>query len=663
VLVRGGPRASIPGLVPGLVAALALAATAAAQQADDLSELSLEELMNTEVTSVSRKAEPRSAAADAIYVITEEEIERSGVRTLADALRLAPGLQVARIDANKWAVGVRGFASRLARSVLVLIDGRSVYNPLFAGTYWEVQDTLLEDIDRIEIIRGPGGTLWGANAFNGVINIVTKSARETQGGYTLAGGGSEERAFGSIRYGGNDGRGLYWRAYGKAFDRDAGSNPDGPEYDAWRMGRSGFRLDWDASPRDAVTALGDVYYGNAGQRVGVTHYRPPFLRLRDEDADLGGGNLLGRWTRVLGEDSDLVLQTYYDRSVREEPSFDETRDTGDLDFQHRLRLAWWQEIIWGVGYRLTADQTAGVPTVRFVPADRTDNLVSAFLQDEFTLVRDRLRFAVGAKVEHNDYSGVELQPSGRLLWTPEARHTAWASVARAVRTPSRIEHDVDVTFRTPGAPAFGRLLGDSGFDAEKVVNYQTGYRVRPLPRLFLDVVAFYNRYDDLLSIEPGPPFTEARPRPPHVVLPLVIDNGLHGETYGVELAADAAVADWWRVNAVYSYLDVSLRHDPDSLDRSQEALAGTAPHNLVTLRSLMNLPWRLELDGVLRYVDNLPAQGISSYVDLDVRVARRIGRSFELSVVGQHLVAEHHREFAGGTEVERGGYGQVRWWW
>jgi iron complex outermembrane recepter protein len=662
---RGAARLTLAVVLAAVTGGDVRAETETVARAPDLTELSLEELLATKVTSVSRKREPRSHAADAIYVITHEEIVRSGVRTLADALRLAPGVQVARVDSNGWAIGVRGFASRLARSVLVLVDGRTVYNPLFAGTYWEVQDYPLEDVDRIEIIRGPGGTLWGANAFNGVINVITKSARETQGGYLEAGAGTEERAFGTVRYGGRLAEGAWYRGYASGFDRDALFNPSGREYDAWRMGRSGFRTDWDVGTRDSVTVQGDVFAGSLGDRVPVTVYRPPFRRVLREDGDVSGANLLGRWTRVLGRGSDLSLQVYYDNFDRDDPNFSELRNTVDLDFQHRFPLLWRQEVVWGLGYRASADRTRGLPgNAGFRPANRTVQLFSGFLQDEVTLVEDLLRVTVGTKVEHNDLSGIEVQPSARVLWTPHVLHTFWAAVARAVRTPSRIEHDFFATgFAASDPPTFVRAVGNRDFESEKVLDYQLGYRTRPLPRLFVDVVAFYNDFDDLLSVEPGSVFTETRPGVPHFVLPFTFANGLHGESHGVEVAADTALTDWWRLNAAYSYVDVRLRADPDSLDTTQAAAAGNSPHSMVTLRSLMNLPGRFQLDLVGRYVDNLPALRIGSYVELDVRVARRFGRSVELAVVGQNLLHDHHREFAGGTEVERGAYGMIRWWW
>jgi iron complex outermembrane receptor protein len=642
---------------------MAFAASVAAQDGGDVSKLSLEELLATEVTSVSRKPEPRSSAADAVYVITADDIHRSGVRSLAEALRLAPGVQVARISNDKWAIGVRGFASSLARSVLVLIDGRSVYSPLFAGTYWEIQDYLLDDVDRIEVIRGPGGTLWGANAFNGVINIITKTARETQGGYLMGGGGTEERAFGAVRYGGRLGKTAHYRGYATGWARDASDNPFGPEFDDSRMGQAGFRTDWDPTPRDAVTVHGDVYQGAFGEQIGVTQYRPPGTRIALDDTTASGANLVGRWTRLLGPESQLSLQAYFDNTFRDQTNFEEIRNTGDLDLQHRIGLRWRQELIWGLAYRVTSDQTSGPPTVEFDPRDRTDHLVSGFLQDEITLVPERLRVALGTKLEHNDYSGFEIQPSGRLLWTPATHHTVWASAARAVRTPTRTDQDLRLTVLPVGSTTFLRVAGDEDFDSEKVVNYQAGYRVQPLAGVFLDAVGFYNRYTDLLSIEPGSPFLEAEPGPAHLVLPFVEANGLHGETWGAELAADAVVRSWWRLSASYAYLDIQLQPDSSSRDRSQVAAEGSSPQHQVSLRSFMNFPAGVRFDVGLRWIDSLPGQGIGSYFEADARLAKRFGRRLELSVIGQNLVQPEHREFAGGTEIERGVYGQFRWWW
>lgn len=381
-----------------------------AQQPNPLSnlkQLSLEELMNIEVTSIARKEQRVADTAAAIYVITQEDIQRSGVTSIPEALRLAPGVEVSRVDSNKWAIGVRGFGSRLSRSLLVLMDGRSVYTPLFAGVYWEVQDTLLEDIDRIEVIRGSGGTLWGANAVNGVINIITKKAQDTQGLLLSGGGGSEEKGFGSLRYGGKVGENFNYRIYGKGFRRDAAATRGLSDFDDWQMGQGGFRTDWKPHEGDSLTIQGDAYDGRSGQRTQVSRLSAPFSIPVQEDAEFSGMNLLGRWSRTLSKSSSLALQMYYDRTDRREPTFQEQRNTFDFDFQHRLQPTGRQELIWGLGYRYTRGDTKSVPTITISPSNRADNLFSAFVQDEIVLVQDRLRLTVGSKFEHNDYSGFE----------------------------------------------------------------------------------------------------------------------------------------------------------------------------------------------------------------------------------------------------------------
>ena len=635
----------------------------------DPTQISLEDLLKIEVISITKRPESRAEVAAAVYVITQDDIRRSGVTSLPEALRLAPGVQVARIDANKWAIGVRGFASRLSRSLLVLIDGRSVYSPLFAGVYWEVQDTLLEDVDRIEVIRGPGGTIWGANAVNGVINIITKRAQETQGGLLVAGGGSEEQGFGGVRYGGSIGENLFYRVYGKAFNRDAAFHSNGPDFDDWRMGQAGFRLDWDGPHGDAVTVQGDVYTGDAGQRAVLTTFTPPFRTTVEADADLAGGNLLGRWQRILSPTSDLSLQLYYDRTYRREPTFRESRDTFDIDVQHRFRIPWQQEIRVGLGYRLTSGDTAAVPTIVFTPSRRTDQIFSAFVQDEISLLAEQLRLTIGSKFEHNDYSDFEVQPGARLLWLLAPQHTLWAAVTRAVRTPSRVEHDLSATsLLDPRTPTFGRAIGNGTFVSEKLLAYELGYRRQPTSRLFLDITAFYNRYTDLLSLEPGTPFTEATPPPAHLIVPLFIRNGLHGEGYGVELAADWQPFDWWRVSGVYSYLQLNLTRDKDSLDASTvRSTEGSSPTHQFSVRSFLSLPGHLECDLVWRYVDRLPSQGVSSYLTLDAHLGWRPLPPLTIAVVGQNLLMNHHAEFGGGssgtTEIERSVYGKVVWHW
>ncbi len=658
--------------------ALALAVTASASSGD-LTELSLEELMNVEVTLPSRRPESRALASSAVYVITQEDIRRAGVTTIPDALRLAPGVQVARQTANTWAIGVRGFASSLTRSVLVLMDGRSVYTPLFAGTYWNVQDTAMDDIERIEVIRGPGGTLWGANAVNGVINIVTKSAKDTQGALVSGGGGSEERGFGTVRYGGKLGKNLFYRLYGKYFYRSAYLARGVKDFDDWHMGRGGFRLDWDAATTDRLTLQGDIYDGKIGESVGIARYEPPFFEVRQKHADVSGGNLLGRWTHDLSDTSDVTAQMYYDQTFRREANFTEERNTFDLDIQHRFALPWRQEILWGLDYRLSSDTTHAVPTVEFDPAAKTLHLVSGFVQDDVWLLPDRLRLTFGSKFEHNDYSGFEYQPSGSLLWVPAAGHSLWGSISRAVRTPSRLEHDLFLTAapvngRRPdfdvclpaGSPClYPRIARNRNFKSESILAYQLGYRVQPIDQLFLDLTTFYNEFHHLLSLEPKDTFAENTPPLPHLVLPLKFDNRLHGDSYGVELAATSILTRWWRLSASYSYLLIQLHADAGSGDTSQAAAEKASPQNQVTARSSIDAPWRVQFDTVFRYVDSIRVSGqrIPSYVTFDVRLAKKITDHLEIAAVGQNLWQPYHREFTPGTEVPRGGYGQVRWEW
>ncbi len=644
----------------------------------DLTQLSLEELMNIEVTSVAKKPQRLAAAAAAIFVITHEDIRRSGATSLPEALRMVPGLQVARIDANKWAITARGFNGRFANKLLVLIDGRSVYTPSFSGVYWEVQDTLLEDVERIEVIRGPGATLWGANAVNGIINIMTKHAQDTQGGLITAGGGTEERGFGGVRYGTTLGEDAHVRLYVKYFNRDdfvdtSGNNTD----DAWHMLRGGFRLDWQVLDRHALTVQGDLYGGDASQNLTLPTLTPPFVMLIDDDIDLLGGNVLTRWQHTVAASSELTLQLYYDRTEREEKAiFRETRDTIDLDFQHRFALGQRQEIVWGLGYRYTHDHISESFFLAIDPDSRGDNLFSAFVQDEITLVPDRLRLTLGSKFEHNDHTGFEFQPNARFLWTPHARHAVWAAVSRAVRTPSRAEDDVRFNFavlppntplRNPSAlPAVVTVEGNRDFDSEVMLAYELGYRVRPLERLSLDIAAFFTDYDNLRTGEPGSPVFSTSPLPPHLVLPNVLQNRMHGESHGVEVAVDWRPMDWWRLHLAYTYLQLHLRIDRDSQNPTAEEAAGQSPHHQVSFRSAMSLPWDLEFDVWLRYIDELPTLDVDRYVTLDLRLAWKPVKRLELALVGQNLLEGRHLEFRQElfpvpTAVQRSVYGKITW--
>jgi iron complex outermembrane receptor protein len=633
-----------------------------------LKQLSLEQLGSVEVTTASKEPEQVWRTPAAIYVITQEDIRRSGATSIPEVLRLVPGVEVARIDSSKWSIGVRGFGSRLSRSVLVLIDGRSVYTPLFAGVYWEVQDTLLEDINRIEVIRGPGGTIWGANAVNAVINIITQNTKNTHGLLASAGGGNIDQGFAGFRYGGGRGKDFNYRVYAKGFTRGPEFHTAGTQFDDWRMAQTGFRTDWDVNTRDTLTLQGDLYNSEIGERVGYATYSPPSMVNAEQNAEVSGGNLLGRWSRVLNAESDVQLETYYDRTKRTEANIAETRDTFDIDFIHHLKLPRRQDFLWGFGARISSgNATQVVPTIVFVPNRHTDKLFSVFVQDEVPIVVNRLSVTVGAKFLHNEYTGLEIQPSARLLWTPTARQTIWTSVTRAVRTPSRIEeNDLLTGLITPNPPTFVRLIGDGKFTSENLLGYEAGYRTLVNPKLYIDIAAFYNNYSDLLSIEPGAPFSESSPSPTHTVVPLFFRNGLLGNTTGIEIAPDWTATQWWRLRGSYSHVHIDLHNRTTSMDTGTAgSLEGSSPHHQVVIQSLVNLPKKLEFDVTYRYVSALPTQTVSSYGTMDARLGWHLTPQLELSIAGNNLLQPHHAEFGGDpgglVGIKRSAYARITW--
>jgi iron complex outermembrane receptor protein len=626
----------------GLALSFLLGAPAPAQEGEAsparLRSLSIEELMEIDVTTVSRRSERMSSAAAAVTVITEEDIRRSGVTSLPEALRLANGLHVARMNSQTWAISSRGFNITTANKMLVLIDGRSVYTPLFSGVFWDVQDVLLEDVERIEVIRGPAGTLWGANAVNGVINILTKSARATEGTLLTAAAGNELRGLGAARHGGRLGERTWYRAYGKLRSEDALAFPNGSDaQDPLRFGQGGFRIDGDAAEDDSFTLQGDVYRGKTGDLV-------------RSDIRSDGANLLGRWTRRFSADSDLEVQVYWDRTHRRVPNqFEEDRDTWDLDVQHRLPFGPRHDVVWGFGYRVSRDEVENSPVLAWVPARRTRELLNLYAQDEVSLIPDRLRLTVGSKFEVNESTGLEVQPSVRMAWTPDPRQTLWGAVSRAVRTPTRI--DEDSRFLLNGFPI---ISGNPEFESEDVLAYELGYRLQPRPAVSLDLSAFYNVYDDLRSQEPvvpGQPF------------PIVLDNNLNADTYGIEARVNFGTASWWRWQTSYAWLEKEFSADPGSLDRTGGTGEGNDARYRIAVRSYVDLPGRFELDAWLRYVDELPSPFIPSYTELDLHLGWRPTDALELAIVGQNLLHGQHAQFATARpeEIERAVYGKVTW--
>jgi iron complex outermembrane receptor protein len=641
-----------------VVALVTLSSSGAlAQTAQELKRLTLEELTSMEIFTVSRSPEPASQVPAAVFVITSEDIRRSGVTSLPELLRLAPGVQVARIDAGRWAIGMRGFADRLSRSMLVLIDGRAVYSPLFAGTYWEVQDVMLEDIDRIEVIRGPGGTLWGANAVNGIISIVTKPARDTQGVLARAGGGSSDYGQAGVRYGGALGQSGYMRGYVKGVTIGPQFHPDGTDEDSlWRV-QSGFRGDWTLSNERTLTVQGDVYKSRLGERSVATSYTPPFSSVSTVEAPLSGGNVLARLAGRLGDTTEYQLQTYYDRTDRDERPVGETRDTFDMDYQQRRPLGQEHTLTWGAGYRLTSGRITAIAPSAFIPSTRTDNLFSAFVQDEVALLPNRLGLTAGAKLEHNEYSGFELQPSGRISWSINADNTVVGSVTRAVRTPSRVETDYTTTsLVSPSPPTFVRLLANPGFVPEELVAYEVGHRVR-VGNVYVTTSGFFNQLTNVLSTELGTSFVETTPGTPHIVLPVQFLNGLHGNSHGVEFTGEVRPASWWRSAVNYSLLRIQLTRDAGGRDVSQERRnEGLSPHHQLQLSSSFDLPRQFTLDWYLRAISGLRAGPVPAYATSDVRLAWQSSTGLEVALVGQNLHEPHHLEWRDGaaaTELRR----------
>jgi iron complex outermembrane recepter protein len=654
-----------------MVLGLGMATQASGQEDEStpsaLKRLSIEQLLDVEVTSVSKTRESLLSAAAAVSIVTDEDIRRSGATTVPEALRFVPGLFVARQTSNSWSVSSRGFSGVNSQELLVLSDTRSIYTPLFSGVFWDVQDYLMDDIDRIEVIRGPGGSLWGSDAVNGVINITTKPAQDTQGGYFEAETGTQEHVTTALRYGGQLGDDAYFRVFGKFTDQDAELDPPGTGPDNWRLGHIGFRSDWQAGPEDAVMVKGDLYDGTIGlvaPSASIIGRPSPSGRL---ETGVSGGNVLGRWQHAFDATSDMQLRLYYDRTHRNDPSFLDDLDTVDLDFQHRFLLARRHEITWGLSYRLLDDRTEGKGVIALNPPSAHDQLYSGFIQDQVSLGQS-VRLTLGTKLEHNDYSGYEVQPSIRAAWDLAQARTLWAAVSRAVRVPDRLERDVDIDATDPTAPVVARLLGNRDFNAEELIAFELGYRWQLAPNLSLDLATFHNRYRGLASLEYATPFVD--PSTGQTIIPVVSRNLTSGRSDGVETSVTYSPQSNWRLSLDYSYIDMSLTAHGMDLNRGQWA-EGSTPRNQLGLRSYLDLPWGLQLDvqfRALSAVTKLPAsvtgEGIPSYQELDVRVGWRIGHHTQLSLGGQNMLHAHHVEFGTPSDrssIRRSVYGKIAW--
>jgi iron complex outermembrane recepter protein len=632
-----------------------------------LKKMSLEQLMNLDVTSVSKQPEPYGQAPAAIEVITNDEIRRSGASSIPEALQLADNLEVAQKDSHNWSISARGFNTDLSNKLLVLIDGRNVYSPLFSGVFWDAQDYLLEDIDRIEVISGPGGTLWGANAVNGVINITSKSAKDTQGLYVEGGGGSELQDFEAVRSGGTMGPDIFYRVYGKYDARGDEDLANGSlASDSWTDEQGGFRIDAGDVSSENFTLQGDIYDNTENISTGGQDLK-------------NGGNVLGRWSRTFSDDSNMSLQLYYDHTYFKDPvpeSFlsvfvaapagilTDNLDTYDLDFQHHFHLDDHNNFSWGFGYRYTNDVTQAAPGLAFNPSTLNQSLYSVFAQDEIGLLSN-LFLTAGSKLEHNDYTGFEFEPSARLKWDLAEGQMLWAAVSRAVRMPSQV--DTDEEGLTPDLKALhitSLIDGSPDFESEVLIAYELGYRAQLRKNLSTSVLTFFNNYTDIRStgITPGGALGE---------LPFVFQNNLLAQTWGVEWTADYQVVNGWRLHAGYDLLNEDVWIAPGQIDLNKGLNETADPSNQVFVRASMDLPGNLELDPGFRWIDSfvyntgggVPGT-VPSYAELDVRLAWHATGNLELSVTGQNLLQRYHLEYvisspAPTEEISRTVYGKV----
>lgn len=670
-------RPATPGLLCLSIALGLLAFDVVASESDpeDLTAINLEDLMKVEVSSVARKQQKMSDTAAAAYVISQEDIRRSGATSIPEALRLAPGLNVARIGSSSWAISARGFNGRYANKLLVLMDGRTVYTPMFSGVFWDVQDTLMEDIERIEVIRGPGAAMWGANAVNGVINIITKSARDTQGSLAVAGAGNQERGFAGFRYGGQTDEDTYYRVYGKAFDRGAAESRSGDRLDDdWRGLRSGFRLDKRLADGDRLTVQGDAYSLKVGEAVHpYAVLTPPYGVPFAADDRAKGLNILSRWQHRLADQSEMTLQAYFDRTEFSAPKLSETQNTIDLDFQHRLSPSLIHDIMWGVNVRYIQSNATNTADISFDPESRSYSNFSVFVQDDIALIPERLRLTLGGKLEKPHFGGTEFQPNARLLWTPNGSNSVWLAASRASRTPSRGETESRVALGVvpPGTasnvfpvPMQLMTVPDADLQAERLTAYELGYRTLLSSRLSLDIALFDNHYSNLSQWDVGSPVLGMTPVP-YLTVPFAYTNATSTiKTHGIEIVADWRPLDWMRLEGSYTHLHVASP-PPDGVNTY---IAGTSPEHQYSLRWMMDLTAKTQLDLWLRHVGKLKAQDqeIPAYSELDIRLGYAVSKGLDLSLVGQNLLDNRHSEFSETSSIPasyipRGIYAKATW--
>lgn len=625
--------------------------------------------MNLQVTSVSKKEQQLSNAGAAVFVITQEDIRRSGATDLPDVLRMVPGVDVARINANRWAIGIRGFNDAYSNKVLVLVDGRSVYNATFNGVFWDSQNIPLENIERIEVIRGPGGTVWGANAVNGVINIITKRASETQGALIASGAGSEQRADGLFEYGAAAGETGAYRVYGRYFDvGDSPSTAGQSSGDGWHAYQGGFRSDWNVSQRDNLTVQGDLQTTSGDQPL-LTMFSDAIAlpKYIDDPVENDLGNMLGRWTHTLDGGSEMTFQIYGDHVHRSEQGFQETINTFDFDFQHHLTAGSRNDIVWGVSLREIMDQFHTGYAFGIYPAHRDTVLVTGFVQDELRLT-EGLHLTVGSKYEHSDFTGCDFEPSAQLVWSPNSRHAIWTSAAGATRQISPMDAGMQTdaaSFLMDGTLAVVRLLGNPKLMPEGLRDVETGYRAQLTKSLSVDVALFASWFNHLQVAVPDGQYYVFDSGAPYMVFDYMFQNQGKSHTYGGEIFANWKVTNRWKLTPSYSLLRGAIEGAGPA--NTQIGLTpGSAPRNQVQIQSSMNVRRNVAWDSTLAYVGHLQFGNIPAYTRLDSRIGWHAFESVEFSLAGQNLLTARHPEFGDNyglihTEVERSVFGKVVW--
>jgi iron complex outermembrane receptor protein len=645
----------------------------AQQQSVDLANQSLEDLMSVKVVSVSKTDESMARTAAAIFVITQEDIRRSGATNIPDVLRMVPGMDVAQIDANTWAISARGFNARFGNELFVMVDGRSVYTPSFGGVFWDTLDIPLEDIERIEVIRGPGGSIWGTNAVNGVINIITKKTSDTKGALVTAGGGNLDQGFGTIQYGGAAGKNTDYRVYAKYFDQSHLPGLTGGDGgDGWHALRGGFRTDSTISSSDTLTFQGDIYSIREGNPTTIDpSITAPATIPFEMSVNITGGFLQGAWAHTYSPTSGITLQVSYEQYKRDDTVGDH-RGTWNVDFAHHLALGDRNDLVWGLNFRDSDSHSHGPFLASFVPADLNTQLYGAFIQDEIAIRPDRLYLTVGTKLEHNYYTGINMMPSARIAWTPSAKQIMWAAVSNAIRSPSAL----DAGFRADngsypgpgGVPVVVALIGNPRVDDETLIAYEAGYRTTIGKSVSIDFASYYNDYGHQETIEPGTLFSEDTPPPPHFVMPVTFENLMHGETHGVEVAATWKVMSRWTLNPGYAFEEIHMHLDPTSQDTtSVSAAQGSSPDHSAQLRSRLEFSHGLTWDTSAYFVGRLTDPSEPSYTRLDTQLSWKFSEGASISLVGQNLVKNLHEEFVDSTGsarttlIKRSAYVKFEW--